>query len=56
MCCGNAADCSWHAKHIFSFGIARLNVVMSPCVMATWHTVHGVAIAECTDFPLIFFS
>ena len=27
---------------------------MSPFVIATWHTVHAVAITECTDFPLTF--
>jgi len=27
---------------------------MSPCVWETWQTVHGSAIAECTDLPLSF--
>jgi hypothetical protein len=29
---------------------------MSPFVVATWQTVQGLVIAECTDFPVIFFS
>jgi len=55
-CFCNSADFSWHAKQINSFGIDRLSVVMSPCVLATWHTVHCVDIAECTDFPVTFFT
>jgi len=27
---------------------------MSPWVIATWQTVHGELIAECTDLPIIF--
>src|SRR5271165_1382793 len=54
-CCRNSADFSWQAKQICSFGMSRFKVVMSPWVLATWHTVHEVDMAECTDFPLIFF-
>ena len=34
-CCFKAADFSWQAKQICSFGIARFSVVMSPCVFDT---------------------
>jgi hypothetical protein len=56
LCCDSAADCSWHAKQIWALGIERFSVVMSPCVLATWQMVHEVAIAECTDVPLILFA
>lgn len=52
-CCCKAADFSWQAKQICSLGIARLSVVMSPWVCATWQTVHEAAIAECTERPVI---
>jgi len=55
-CCRSSADFSWQAKQINSFDMAKLSVVMSPSVLATWHTVHGVDIAECTDFPVIFLA
>jgi hypothetical protein len=53
-CCRSAADSSWHAEQILDFGIDKLTVVMSPCVIRRWQIVHGESIAECTDFPVIF--
>jgi hypothetical protein len=53
-CCRRAADSSWHAEQILAFGIDKLTVVMSPCVIRTWQTVQGESMAEWTDFPVIF--
>jgi hypothetical protein len=55
-CCCSAADFSWQAKQICVFGMIRFNTVMSPWVFARWHTLQELAIAECTEAPVILLA